>query len=100
MFKKYNSIENSYRDKYITKALSQYPELKDETYCLVEKLDGANLQLFFQPNKEMQVGKRSCFISKDEDFYSVWDVLSYYSKMISKFQEIADTGPDRDWETS
>lgn len=90
MFKKYNSIENSYRGKYILKALEWYPELKDCKYSIREKLDGSNLQLYFQPGKEVMVGKRSSFLNKDDKFFDVWNVLKKYEKEMQAMQDEVD----------
>ena len=90
MFKKYSSIENSYRAKHIMKALEWYPELKDCKYSIREKIDGSNLQIFFEPGKEYKVGKRSKFLEDGENFYEVWDVLNKYQAELSQIQYFVD----------
>lgn len=89
-FKKYSSIENSYQQKYLFKILVQHPELQNIQYIVREKIDGSNIQLYFTPNQEMQVGKRSQFIGKDENFFDVWTVLERYRTEVQKLQEYAD----------
>lgn len=92
-FKKYNSIENSYRQKHIMKVIQWYPEVADMKFSIREKIDGSNLQLYFEPGKPVQVGKRSCFIGKDENFFNVWEVLEDYQDVIDKIQtEVENTG--------
>lgn len=93
-FKRYNSIENSYQNKVIMKAISIFPELKTCKYVVQEKLDGANIQLYFEPNKEMRVGKRSGFINKDDNFNNIWNVLLKYQDTLNKFQSVADETGD------
>ena len=117
MFKKYTSIENSYRQKYILKAVGEYPELQKQKYIIQEKIDGSNLQLFFEPCRKMRVGKRSAFLKEDENFYDYQQTLNNYDfSEIQKFVELTGHtvrlfgelfGPgiqkrviDRDWETS
>jgi hypothetical protein len=39
-FKKWVSIENSYNEKFIKKALEIYPELQNESFVVQEKNDG------------------------------------------------------------
>ena len=41
-FTKYNSIENSYRQKFIDKILLELP--RDTQYVVTEKIHGANFQ--------------------------------------------------------
>lgn len=91
MFKKYNSIENSYQQKYIMKVLERYPELKDETYSIREKIDGSNLQLYFEPFKEMKIGKRSSFLRDDENFFNAPNVISNYEAKLSNVQNYVNT---------
>lgn len=47
MFKKYPSLENHYRVKEINWWLERFPELKDETFIIQEKLHGCNIQVVF-----------------------------------------------------
>lgn len=87
MFKKYSSIENHYQNKYIEKMLRTCPAAEQEIWIAREKLDGSNIQLYFQPNQEMLVGKRSCFISRDENFNDIWNVLEKYKAELLAIQE-------------
>jgi len=92
MFKKYSSIENSYQQKYILKALELHPQLKDMKYSIREKIDGSNLQLYFEPRKEMLVGKRTSFLENGDKFFDVWNVLEKYKYQIEKIQQFTDSG--------
>ena len=92
-FKKYSSIENSYRQKHIMKVLQWYPEVANMKYSIREKIDGSNLQLYFEPGQPVRVGKRSCFITEEENFFDVWEVLKDYQDVIDKVQtEVENTG--------
>jgi len=62
MFKRWPSIENSYRQKHIAWFLERYPELADETFVITEKLHGSNFQWYFQPGKPVQAGSRNNFL--------------------------------------
>jgi len=89
-FKKYSSIGNSYQSKPVLYWLKAFPELKDETFILREKLDGANIQLYFEPDQPMRVGKRSSFLTEGAGFFGIWDVLPKYEAELHKFQWMAD----------
>ncbi len=84
-FKKYNSIENHYSQKYLFKVLSQYPELGDIKYMVREKIDGANIQLVFTPNEPMKVGRRSAYLKEDEAFFDIWNTLAKYNADLLEF---------------
>jgi Rnl2 family RNA ligase len=87
MFKRYNSIENSYQGKYINRWLDKQPELKTETYIVTEKIDGANIQIYFEPGTEYKVGKRSSFIEKDSNFYDIGTILPEFEEQFKKIQD-------------
>lgn len=76
MFKKYNSIDNHYQTKEIMRWLSEYPELENETFVLTEKVDGANIQLYFTPDGGFKYGKRSAFLSPDEKFFDLHELVA------------------------
>lgn len=76
-FRKYNSIENTYRQKVIDQIL-QFG-FASGNWVVEEKVHGANLSLWYD-GSEMLIGKRSGFISDNKSFYS-----SY--KLIPKYQE-------------
>jgi Rnl2 family RNA ligase len=90
MFKRYNSIENSYQGKYINRWLDKQPELKTETYVITEKIDGANIQIYFEPGKEYKVGKRSCFIERDSDFFDIKNILPQFEEEFKNVQQVVD----------
>ena len=84
MFKKYTSIENSYRTKFIDRFKSYIDN--DTLFIVSEKLDGANIQILFQPNADMLVGKRSGFLNHEDSFFDIWNVLKKYETELDKLQ--------------
>jgi len=90
-FKKYSSIENSYQAKAVMFWLKAFPELKDELFILTEKIDGANLQLVFEPGvAEYKVGKRKSFLFQGSPFFDVWNTLARYDAETSVLQRHTD----------
>lgn len=82
-FKKYPDIENSYREKFIN-VFSK--EVKKGPFYITEKIHGANSQIaFFKEgdNWEIQYGKRTSFISKDDKFYNLPNV---FHRLLPRFQ--------------
>lgn len=86
-FKKYPSIENSYREKFIAGFVSLYPELLTRTYIITEKVHGANFQICFEPDKPWRYGKRTAFLKEGEKFYNAREVAQQY---IETFEDIQD----------
>lgn len=86
-FKKFTSIENTYRQKFIDKFI--FPEGCE--FVAREKLDGANIQLLFTPGKPMKVGKRTAYIEENEDFYDIWNTLNKYKVELDGFQRYCDS---------
>lgn len=76
-FKKYNSIENSYRQKFIHKFLDKI-DVENTKFVALEKLDGANIQLVISPNSTMKVGKRTSFLEENDSFFDIWNTLKKY----------------------
>lgn len=91
MFKKYRSIENHYRQKYILNCLSQFPELEQAKFSIREKVDGANVQFFFKKGKKMEVGKRSSFLNKNDSFFDIWTVVDKNQQLLQRFQDFVDS---------
>jgi len=89
-FKKWPSIENSYRERFIYPFLGQHQELNDETFVITEKLHGSNIQLYFEPNKPCRVGSRNRFLSAGDKFFDIWNTLERYQDLIAAFQRMVD----------
>lgn len=91
-FKKYNSIDNHYQTKEIMRWLSEYPELENETFVLTEKVDGANIQLYFTPDGGFKYGKRSAFLSPEEKFFDLHELVAGpYKCMIDELSAYSKT---------
>ncbi len=79
MFKKFNSIENSYQKKWMDKlrSLLDHPPLQHvaaqlpldaQTWVATEKIHGANFS-FWIDRSTIKYGKRTGYLSEDESFY-------------------------------
>ena len=80
-FKKYPSIENHYQTKFIEHFKDEFPNIENQQYIVREKLDGANIQLIFQPNQKMLVATRNRILEEGEKFNDIWNVLKRYEKL-------------------
>lgn len=75
-FRKYSSLDNHYQSKILMRWISQFPELAEQEFVLEEKLDGANIQIYaVKGADDVQVGKRSSFVGKDENFFGLWELI-------------------------
>ena len=87
-FKKFSSLENSYRDNFISKIREQGYE--NEEYIITEKLHGANYSFTVVIENELPVSvipaKRSGYINSDEKFYNHRPV---YEKCVDKVINLA-----------
>jgi len=88
-FKKYISLENHYQQKYIDIFLEIYPELKNETYIIQEKIHGANIQLDFDSKGNFKYGKRTSFVEVDQKFYNIHNVIKDYDLFIQVMKDHA-----------
>lgn len=89
-FRKYNSIENSYQEKYLELIVSQgYGEME---YIVQEKVHGANLS-FITNGEDILTAKRTEILADSESFYNVKDVREKYREQIlSLFRELESHG--------
>ena len=72
-FKKYKSIENHYREKYINDTLKYHPEYTICKYAVSAKIDGANFQIKFSTTLDgviVEYGKRGSMLG-NESFYGM-----------------------------
>ena len=77
IFKKYNSIENSYREKEIEKIKNNID--KNELFVATEKVDWTNLSFIVYDNWEkIKIAKRSWIIWENENFYDANKMLEKY----------------------
>ena len=82
MFKKYNSIENSYRTKEVEKIKNS--EFYCEKFCVTEKVDGANFSAIVDKDGNISYAKRSGLIKEDENFYLWEQVADKYEENFKK----------------
>ena len=87
-FKKFNSLENSYRENFIHKIRKHGYE--DEDYIITEKLHGANYSFTVIVENGLPISvipaKRSGYIHSDEKFYNHRPV---YEKYVNKVSNLA-----------
>ena len=73
-FRRYKSIENHYREKFIHDTLAFHPVYLTVKYIATEKIHGANFQINFHRAEDNSIsvsfGKRSSFIASSENFYN------------------------------
>lgn len=84
-FKKFPSLENTYRQKEIERVeeLGYHKEL----YFVTEKVHGANFSFWLSKNGEgvdLQVAKRSGFISEGEKFFNYKPVVEKYKEQLKQ----------------
>lgn len=85
MFKKYNSIENTYREKATEQVfLHGYG---NDIFIVQEKVHGANFS-FVTNGNTIHVAKRTSLISSDENFNNYKHVVHKYEKAISLLFEL------------
>jgi len=89
-FVKWPSIENTYQEKFITSALSAFPELTTATYLITEKLHGSNWQFCVSPDG-VRCGSRKRFLDPAGSFQGadVTAITKKYSHVISYLQQKA-----------
>ena len=78
-FKKYPSIENSYRKKFLDKIVEEGHS--KETFVVQEKVHGANFSVWMTEN-DFKVAKRSGFIEEGEKFFNYQEVVDTYMKRL------------------
>lgn len=88
-FKKYNSIENAYQEKFIQNIILQ--GYGDMEYIVQEKVHGANLS-FITNGEEILTAKRTDILADSEEFYNVKAVREKYERNVfSLFRELSET---------
>lgn len=68
MFKKYTSIENTYRKEYLDKIVNHH--FQNNLYVVQEKAHGANLSYYSTNGIDFQSAKRTSDIEETESFYN------------------------------
>lgn len=83
-FKKYSSIENSYRTKFINKIEE---EIDSKTiYMVTEKVHGSNFS-FYYDGTDFKVAKRSGFIEDFSTFFDCGSVVEKYKDKVIQMYE-------------
>lgn len=87
-FKKYNEIENSYREKFISNINDMLAarELEND-FVVLEKVHGANFSFWYDGN-ELRTAKKSDFVGGEgEDFYNSHLIKARYADNIKNLFE-------------
>lgn len=77
-FEKYPSIDDCEKQKTVQRFLSQYPELIGAECHIQEKIDGSNIQIYANGMHDVKLGKRSGFLSPDENFQGIWGAFELH----------------------
>ena len=78
-FKKYNSIENSYRTKFINQIVEEGHG--DKEFVVQEKVHGANFS-FWINQEGVKIAKRSGFIEESDKFYNCRAIEARYKEQM------------------
>ncbi|MDF1695574.1 MAG: RNA ligase family protein [Saprospiraceae bacterium] len=93
MFKKYNSIENSYRSEFLARI--QGHDLWDKPYVVQEKAHGSNISFYTEDGITFQACKRSGQLREDESFYNHQFLLERYKdKFVSIWESVVQSKPE------
>ena len=84
-FKKYNSIENSYRAAFIERWVNNCPELLLEKFIVTEKIHGANFSIMITKDS-IEYGKRTSKLESGESFFDWENVVVKYEDIFKKIQ--------------
>ena len=84
-FKKYHSIENSYREKEVNKIIQNIP--KDIQWVCTEKIHGTNFS-FITDGKIIKTAKRSSILSESDSFYDSNLMLEKYKQNVLEIFKI------------
>ena len=90
MFRRYFSIEGSWRKKEIQWWIEKYPELESLTYVLQEKIHGANISWVFASDGTFEIGKRTSVLTNEDNFYNFKIMYEKYADVIILLKEYAN----------
>lgn len=93
-FYQYSEIENSYNVQIVEKFKNSC--YVNERYAIQEKIHGSNVQCCYDKMSDsFIVGKRTSFISEDDNFYNADKILpKYYSKIKDIFIQLKQEIPN------
>lgn len=80
-FRKFSSIENTYRKEYIDKV--RYEGYGDETFIVQEKAHGANLSIWTVDGQSFRIAKRTAFLEEGETFFNYEEVIEKLNTQLS-----------------
>lgn len=80
-FKRYGSIENSYRQKITDLMFQEHSEGVE--YVVLEKIHGANFSFYITQN-DIKCAKRSGYLSEDDSFFNFQNTLSKHKENLFK----------------
>ena len=78
-FRKYNSIENSYRKPFLEEV--REAGFTDQEFIVQEKVHGANLS-FITDGQTIQTAKRTSLLEENEKFYNFQQVRDRYANQV------------------
>ena len=79
---KYPSIENDCDEKYIDRAVSEIPDLQEETYELQEKIHGSNFRILIENDYVAYYGRR--FLA-DEQYFNARQAIKRNTELLKSF---------------
>ena len=86
-FRKWPSIENTYKQQHIDWWLLRHPRLAKAKYWLTEKLHGSNVQIHVEPDGAVSYGTRGGFVNGPALFgwpASRLDVIPRFTELVAK----------------
>ena len=90
-YKKYNSIENTYREVFVNKIYSQYPSANHMKWAITEKIHGTNIQISYD-GKNTLIGGRTHNIEVEEKYYNIQTLSTQYFYNVQQlFVTVKDT---------
>ena len=92
-FQKFPSLEDWTNKKAREGFLARlsHPTVHNGVHLVVqEKVDGANIQLLFQPGRPMRVGRRTAWLKEGDHFFDIWTTLERYKGDLDRIQAHVD----------
>lgn len=91
-FKKFSSIENSYRDKFIDRIRHEKQDGGD--WVVMEKVHGAQFSIYYD-GSSLRASTRTAFLEDGDDFYNWKEVLEEHREnMQNLYKLVKETMPD------
>lgn len=87
-FRKFNSLENHYRDKFINAMMTQGKDAGE--WVITEKVHGANFSFWFDGGADVWMGKRSGIVG--DNFYSSYKLNKYHPAVEITYENLLEAG--------